>query len=229
MARAATNTCYRAPTPPTSASPILEQYFGAGPSSDQTPGEGPTEVSRVSRGAANNPRIRGHAHDAEGTGEMGERLGRLATESVHQQAVRGGCLRPRSRAASVTVYEVATLPRHQHGPGTPLRPGDCRSKKGRNPATPLPPPAGPILEQHRGAGSSSDQTTRESQAGVSRISGGAANPPRIRGYAHDPEGTGEMGERFGCSATDSVHPQAVRSVGMRRSRGDSTSRALVAL
>ena len=40
-------------------------------------------------------------------------------------------------------------------------------EKGRNPATPLPPPTGPILDQHRGAGSPSDQTTRESQAGVS--------------------------------------------------------------
>ena len=112
--------------------------------------------------------------------------------------------------------------------GTPLRLGDCRREKERNPATPLPPPASPILEQHRGAGSSSDQTTPESQAGISRVSGGAANSPRIRGYAHDPEGTGEVGERVGCSATDSVHQQAVRSGGMRRSRGDSTNRALVA-
>ena len=36
------------------------------------------------------------------------------------------------------------------------------------------------------------------------------------------------GERVGYSATDSLHQQAVRSGGMRRSRGDSTSRALVA-
>ena len=34
-------------------------------------------------------------------------------------------------------------------------------------ASPLPPPAGPILEQHPRAGSSSDQTTSESQAGLS--------------------------------------------------------------
>ena len=40
--------------------------------------------------------------------------------------------------------------------------------------------------------------------------------------------TGEVGERVGYSATDSLHQQAVRSGGMRRSRGDSTSRALVA-
>ena len=58
-------------------------------------------------------------------------------------------------------------PRHQHGPGTPLRRGDFRSEKGRNLATPLPPPACPILEQHPGAGPSSNQTTSESQAGVS--------------------------------------------------------------
>ena len=32
---------------------------------------------------------------------------------------------------------------------------------------PVPPPASPIRERHPGAGSSSDQTTRESQTGVS--------------------------------------------------------------
>ena len=42
-----------------------------------------------------------------------------------------------------------------------------KSEKGRNPATPVPPPAYPILEQHPGAGSSSDQTTSEGQAGLS--------------------------------------------------------------
>ena len=84
-----------APPLPTSAGPILEQYPGAGPSSDQTTGEGQAWVSRVSRGAANNPRIRGHAHDSEGAGEVGERLGCSPTDSVHQQAVRGGCMRPR--------------------------------------------------------------------------------------------------------------------------------------
>ena len=49
----------------------------------------------------------------------------------------------------------------------------------------------------------------EGQTGVSRVSGGEANNPRIRGNAHDPEGAGEMDERFGCSATDSIHQQAV--------------------
>ena len=44
---------------------------------------------------------------------------------------------------------------------------DFRSEAGRNPAAPLPPPACSILEQHLGAGSSGDQTTRESQAGLS--------------------------------------------------------------
>ena len=43
----------------------------------------------------------------------------------------------------------------------------------------------------------------------SRVSGGAANDPGLRGHTHDPKGTGEVGERFGRSATDSVPPQAV--------------------
>ena len=47
------------------------------------------------------------------------------------------------------------------------RGGDFRNEKGRNPATPLPSPADPILEQHPGAGSSSEQTTSEGQAGLS--------------------------------------------------------------
>ena len=93
---------------------------------------------------------------------------------------------------------------------------------------PLPPPAGPILEQHRGAGSSSDQTTREGQAGVSCIPRGAANDPRLRGHALDPEGASEVGERFGCSATDSVHQQLVRGGGMRRSPANLTNRSLAA-
>ena len=50
---------------------------------------------------------------------------------------------------------------------TPLRGSDFRNEAGRNPATLLPPPACSILEQHPGAGSSSDQTTREGQAGLS--------------------------------------------------------------
>ena len=50
---------------------------------------------------------------------------------------------------------------YQYGPSTPLRSGDFRSEAGRNPATPLPPPAWSILEQHPGAGSSSNQTMRE--------------------------------------------------------------------
>ena len=68
----------------------------------------------------------------------------------------------------------------------------------------------------------------EAKQGFSRVSGGAANHPRLRNHAHDPEGTGEVGERVGYSATNSLHQQAVRSGGMRRSRGNSTSRALVA-
>ena len=38
----------------------------------------------------------------------------------------------------------------------------------------------------------------------------------------------EVGERFGCAATDSVHQQLVRGGGMRRSPADSTNRSLAA-
>ena len=72
--------------------------------------------------------------------------------------------RPVPQGADGSVASAA--PRHQHGPGAPLRLCDFRSEAGRSPATPLPPPAGPILEQHSGAGSSGDQTTSESQAGL---------------------------------------------------------------
>ena len=90
------------------------------------------------------------------------------------------------------------------------------------------PPADPILEQHPGAGPSSDQTTSEGQAGLSCIPRGAANDPGIRGNAHDPEGAGAAGERFGCSATDSVHQQAVRGGCMKRSPVDLTNHSLAA-
>src|SRR5208337_1362055 len=43
------------------------------------------------------------------------------------------------------------------------------SERGRNPAPPLPTSTGPIFEQHPGAGSSSDQTTSEGQAELSRV------------------------------------------------------------
>ena len=76
-----------------------------------------------------------------------------------------------------------------------------------------------------GAGSSSEQTTRDGEAGLSCIPRGAANDPRLRGHAHDPEGAGEVGERFGWSATDSVHQQAVRGGCMRRRRLDPTHRS----
>ena len=55
-----------------------------------------------------------------------------------------------------------------------------------------------------------------------------ANDPRLRGHAHDPEGASEVGERFGWSATDSVHQQLVRGGGMRRSPANSTNRSLAA-
>ena len=59
-------------------------------------------------------------------------------------------------------------------------------------------------------------------------SSGAANDPGIQGHAHDPEGAGAVGERFECSATDSVHQQAVRGGCMRRSLVDSTKHSPVA-
>ena len=51
------------------------------------------------------------------------------------------------------------------------------------------------------------------------------NDPGIRGNTHDPEGAGAAGERFGCSATDSVHQQAVRGGGKRRRPVDPTNRS----
>ncbi len=105
---------------------------------------------------------------------------------------------------------------------------DSRSERGRHLARPLPTSAGPLRDQHRGAGSSSDQTARDSQAGLSCIPRVAADDPGRRSPAHDLEGAGEVGERFGCSATDSVHQDAARRGGMRRSRGDLTNRARVA-
>ena len=72
---------------------------------------------------------------------------------------------PVSQGADGSVASAA--PRHQHRPGTPLWRYDFRTEAGRNLATPLPPPACPILEQHPGAGSSSDRTTRKGEAGFS--------------------------------------------------------------
>ena len=69
--------------------------------------------------------------------------------------------------ATLNRAVASTARRHQHRPGMPLRLGDFRSEKGRNPETPVPPPAYPILKQHLGAGSSSDQTTSEGQVGLS--------------------------------------------------------------
>ncbi len=70
---------------------------------------------------------------------------------------------------------ASPAPCHQHRRGCNLQVGDPRIEIGRGPAAALPTPAGPILEQHPGGGSSSDQTAGESEAGVSRISSGAAN------------------------------------------------------
>ena len=67
----------------------------------------------------------------------------------------------------------------------------CRSESGRNPA----PPLGPVLEQHPGTGPSCDQTTRESQAGLSRVSRRLPNDRGLRGVAHDSQGPGAVGQR----------------------------------
>ena len=56
---------------------------------------------------------------------------------------RGGQT-PVPQGADGSVASAAA--RHQHGPGTPLRLGDFRNEKGRNPAALLPPPkARPFL------------------------------------------------------------------------------------
>src|SRR5208283_486279 len=57
-----------------------------------------------------------------------------------------------------------------------------------SPAPPLPTSTGPIPEQYSGAGSSSDQTTSEGQAELSRVPGSPANDRAIRSDAHDSEG-----------------------------------------
>ncbi len=45
--------------------------------------------------------------------------------------------------------------------------GDCQPAPGRHPATPWPPPTGPLRAHHRGAGSPSDHPPRERHAGGS--------------------------------------------------------------
>ena len=60
----------------------------------------------------NDPRLRGHAHDPEGASEVGERCGCAATDSVHQQLVRGGGMR-RSQADS-TNRSLAAFGKLQH-------------------------------------------------------------------------------------------------------------------
>ena len=53
-----------------------------------------------------------HAHDPEGASEVGERCGCAATDSVHQQLVRGGGMR-RSPADS-TNRALAAFGKLQH-------------------------------------------------------------------------------------------------------------------
>src|ERR1019366_10237662 len=99
---------------------------------------------------------------------------------------RGGGAQPPGPQGSQRPI-APPAPRHKHRSGPPLWLGDYSSERGRNPAPPLPTSTGPILEQHPGAGSSSDQTTRKGQAELSRVPGGPANDRGIRGDAHDPQ------------------------------------------
>ena len=113
------------------------------------------------------------------------------------------------------LYESKNFPRAQQArqylASIRLRRGDCRSESGRNPAPALPASTGAIFEQHPGAGSSSDQTTSEGQAELSRVPSSRANHCGIRGYTHDPQGAGAVGQQRCCSQTESVHRSAVRS------------------
>src|SRR5262249_2815390 len=61
-----------------------------------------------------------------------------------------------------------------------------------------------LLEQQRGTGSSSDQTTGQRQPGFPILSRRPADNPRIRGSAHDPERPGEVVAQRGCAGIDSV-------------------------
>ena len=98
-----------------------------------------------------------------------------------------------TKARRLTLFFslVVSAPRvRRRAPNSP-RP----SASGRNAAPPLPPSAGPIFEQNPGAGPSRDQTTGEGQAKLSRVPSSRANDCGIRGYAHDPEGAGAVGQR----------------------------------
>src|SRR5215831_7620685 len=61
-----------------------------------------------------------------------------------------------------------------------------------------------LLEQHRGTGSSSDQTTGQRQPGVPILSRRPADDPRIRGSAHDPERPGKVVAQRGCAGIEPV-------------------------
>ena len=99
----------------------------------------PTFVSRAVGATSTEPSIPPRRHD---------RLRALGAARCRY----GPTPAPQSTDGSVP----STAPGYQYGPSTPLWGGDFRSEAGRNPATPLPSPADPILEQHPGAGSSSD-------------------------------------------------------------------------
>jgi len=52
-----------------------------------------------------------------------------------------------------------------------------------------------LLRRNPAEKSSSDQTTREGQAELSRVPSGRANHCGIRGQTHDPQGAGAVGQR----------------------------------
>jgi len=72
--------------------------------------------------------------------------------------------------------------------------GDSGNEEGRDVEAALQAPTGAVLKQGVGTGSSSHQTTGESEARFSGISGGATDDPRVRSDAHDRERASAAGE-----------------------------------
>ena len=72
------------------------------------------------------------------------------------------------------------------------------------------------------------QMAREGHADVALLQEAGGPPGELVDTVAYPEGASEVGERFGCAATDSVHQQLVRGGGMRRSPANSTNRSLAA-
>jgi hypothetical protein len=73
-----------------------------------------------------------------------------------------------------------------------LSEGHCRTQAHRRTGPTLPVPSGSILEQHRGAGSPSHQTARESESRLPVLRLGGADDSGYRDGEHDPQGTSEV-------------------------------------